>query len=68
MARQILKQQMQYVNELAKVKETKEKKLEDPTNELRKENKAFGNERLGQILTHKMFKRDIEGSNKFKKI
>ena len=68
MARQILKQQQQYVTELAKVEKKKEQKLEDATNELKKENKAFGNERLGQILTHKMFQRDIEGSSKFRKI
>lgn len=36
--------------------------------DLEKSNKALGVKRLGQILTHKMWARDIAPSNKYRKI
>jgi hypothetical protein len=65
MARQMLRQK--YEADLKKINEIKDEKHED-IKDLEKSNKALGVKRLGQILTHRMYARDIAPSNKYRKI
>ena len=65
MARQMLRQK--YEADLKKIEDKSSAKRED-IKDLEKSNKALGVKRLGQILTHQMWARDIAPSNKYRKI
>ena len=65
MARQMLRQK--YEMDLKIVEEKRSEKHED-LKDLEKSNKALGVKRLGQILTHRMYARDIAPTNKYRKI
>ena len=60
--------QQKMTEELKAIGEKEESKSHDIGVDMQKSNKGLGNKRLGQVLSAKVFQRDIKDSSKFRKI